>query len=105
MPLPGAILAQMRDTVTVTLAGAKDAYGETAAGSSFPSVARVTYSRSNRETTRGDESTTGLTVYMPDIDGFNGDAVLLLPDGRSYPVKSYTRPAWPDGTRHLRVSL
>jgi hypothetical protein len=105
MPLPSAILAQMRDTVTVTLAGEADAYGVVAAGATLLRRARVTYSRTAVATTRGDESVTGLTVYMEDVDGFTSDATLVLPDGKTYPVKSFTRPAWPDGSRHLRVQL
>jgi hypothetical protein len=105
MPLPGAILAQMRDTVTVTLAGAKDAYGEAAAGSSVASRARVTHARTGSQSTSGEDVLTSYTVLMPDVAGFTIDATLTLDDGRVYPVKSFTRPAWPDGTRHLRVVL
>lgn len=105
MPLPTAILGQMRDTVTVTLAGEADAYNVVASGATLLRRARVTYSRTMVSTTRGDEAVTGLTVHMEDVDGFTNDATLALPDGKTYPVKSYTRPAWPDGTRHLRVQL
>ena len=105
MSLPSAILTNMRDTVTVTLAGATDAYNAVTPGASVSARARVTYSRTSVASTRGDEAVTGLTVYMEDVAGLTADATLTLPDGKTYPVKSFTRPAWPDGSRHLRVQL
>jgi hypothetical protein len=93
----------MRDTVTVTLAGARDAFDVPSPGAIVLARARVSPAgEAMRSTTGGDVTSPSFTVYMEDVAGFDDHATLTI-NGRVWPVKSFTRPAWPGGERHLRV--
>jgi hypothetical protein len=101
--IPGAILAQMKDRIVVQLGTTLDAYGMTTPASAITVFGRVTYDRDQRATTGGEEVGEQTVILMPDIEGFTVDAQVTLPDGTTRPVRSFRRPSWPSGAKHLRV--
>jgi hypothetical protein len=106
MALPGAIVAQLRDSITVQLAGAVDAYGQRAAGSSLSVRGRVVTARTMVQSPGGDRLVEATKVIIPDVSGFTADAQLTLPDGTTHGVRSFSRRPWPDGrTYHIEVLL
>ena len=106
MALPGAIVAQLRDTISVQLATGEDAYGARTFGTATTVKGRVTTARTMVQTPGGDRLVEATKVILPDVAGFDGDAQLTLPDGKTYGVRTFTRRAWPDGaTYHIEVLL
>lgn len=106
MALPGAILAQLRDDISVRLATGEDAYGAKVYADAVTVRGRVTTGRTLVQTPGGDQRVEATKVILPDVAGFNADAELTLPDGKAYGVRTFTRRAWPDGrTYHIEVLL
>lgn len=105
MTLPSAISSLFSDTVTVRVFMGEDAYGSPIYGTAVQMPARVTYVRSIVATPQGNEFVTATVVYMDDVPGFAEDSEITLPDGTVRKVDKFTRPSWPDGSRHLEVML
>jgi hypothetical protein len=103
--IPSAIRAQMKDTVSVRVATGVDSYNVATLGAATLVKCRVTYVRMRSSTVGGDDIRTSTILLMPDIDGFDENAEVTLPDGTVLKVKDVKRPAWPDGSRHLQVVL
>lgn len=103
MPLPSAVLAQMRDPVTVRLCAGTDSYGAKVYGDTVTVKGRVSFARTSVSSRGGDEVLQATIIYLPDVAGFTLDAEVTLPDGTKPPLKGVHRLAWPDGSYHLRV--
>ena len=105
MPIPASIVALMQDTVGVRVFVGNDANGDPTYATKVNVRARVTYKRGYTVTTGCGQVITTTIVYMEDFPGFKADSEITLPDGSKHLVDSFSRPAWPDGSRHLEVSL
>ena len=106
MTLPAIVLANMRDTVTIRLATAGNAYNEITLGNPITVRGRVSYARTTVSTTQGDQRFESTVLYLPDVSGLTTDAQITLPDGTTRSPQSVRRLAWPDGqTWHLQVVL
>lgn len=106
MTLPRAITAQFRDTVTVRLATGLDAYNDPVfSGAAITVPCRISHTRTSVATAGGTELQVSTVIHMEDIAGFSADAQIVLPDGSTHSAQTFDRPAWPNGTRHLKVVL
>ncbi len=105
MAIPAPISALMQDTVGVRVFIGKDSNGDPSYATKVNVRARVTYKRGYVATAGGGQVVTTTMVYMEDLPGFRVDSEITLPDASVYLVDQFSRPAWPDGSRHLEVAL
>lgn len=105
MAIPAAIRAHFKDEIQVKTVTNTDGYGNPVYADPLTQKARVTYREVLMTTTKGEQFLTSMRIYTEDVVGFTSDAQVILPDGTEWTVKGFNRPAWPDGTRHLRIDV
>jgi hypothetical protein len=105
MAIPAAIRAHFNDTIQVKTVTNHDAYGNPVYADAITLPARLTYREVKMATSTGEQYMTAMRIYTQDVTGFTSDAEIVLEDGSEWTVKGFNRPAWPDGTRHLRIDI
>lgn len=105
MAIPSAIRAHFNDEIQVEIVTNHDGYGNPVYDDPITLPARVTYREVKMVKPTGEEYMTAMRLYTQDVAGFTADARITLPDATQWTVKGFNRPAWPDGTRHLRIDV
>jgi hypothetical protein len=103
--IPAAIRAHFDDEIQVKVKTGHDAYDQPVYADAVTVPCRITYREVTMVSAEGEQFKTAMRIYTQDISGFSSGAEVVLEDGTEWTVKGFNRPAWPDGTRHLRIDL
>ena len=104
MNIPAAIRAHFKDWVSIVNFITEGSYGNRVMSSTAISIkGRLDYRTRRMTSVGGEEISSPMQLYLPDVAGMSERSEITLPDGTKPKIRAFARLKWPNGAYSIEV--